>query len=272
MLPDLEIRVLFCYSPEVLEKTYYNKANLVQDNDELCCITEDIFKANVTTYNVSITKVADTEIKTLQYQWGTTVAELSDIQLQRLVMSTTPTGYIYSCFNRLQFGTLPQKLLELKEVWGATVVVLETLLNNDCETADGVMGVSSLIGINNPEEAFVGLGRQRITKKQATSFLTPTTLAHELGHLMGCKHPKGDESYGCDNTDGNSHGHYLYDLYGNVVAGTIMSYYDDPIWYYSNPTLYRYPAEYQDKPCGKFGESEAYKTVNNNIQKLAGIF
>ncbi len=65
MLPDLEIRVLFCYSPEVLTNTYYNLTNLQKDNLGLCNITQGIFRRNITTYNVSVSVANMVQVEVL---------------------------------------------------------------------------------------------------------------------------------------------------------------------------------------------------------------
>jgi len=88
---------------------------------------------------------------------------------------------------------------------------------------------------------------------------------------MGCRHPYGTRQ-SCDSTPGDSHGHYLLDQNGEIIAGTIMSYAVNRIPYYSDPQLFAYPPPYQNEPCGEAGVSQAFNTVNNNIQKLAGIF
>ncbi|UQY79828.1 Zinc-dependent metalloprotease family protein [Candidatus Hepatincola sp. Av] len=263
MLPDLEIKVLFCYSPEVLANTYRDLSQLKSDNQELCQILEDIFQNNIITYNVSVLMVDNIEVKELQTQWCLHFPSLTPTQLNYLVKSPSSQSW----YKRLKFGSLPQDLLELQNNAFATVVVLETVIQDS-----SIVGVSAKIGITNSQEAFIGIGRSLNIKGQLTCVLDKILLAHECGHLMGCRHPRGVGGRGFDNTPGNNHGHCLLDTSGNIVAGTIMSYARDAILYYSNPNIFKYPAPYQNMPCGVVGESEAYKTVNNNVQKLVGIF
>jgi len=268
MPPDLEIKVLFCYSPEVLANTYNNIAELEADNQKLCNLTEDILKHNVISFGITLTKLVDFQFATLQKQWGINYAELSTDQTQELVESPAVTGII----NSLKFGDTPKILLDTKKALGASIVVLQTVLRQDeVGCPRGVLGAASEIDITKPEEAFVIIGRKVNVKGQTTCSISPLVLAHEFGHLMGCRHPYGT-GRGFDPESGDSHGHYLLDQNGQIVAGTIMSYAKNRVPYYSDPNLFAYPPPYQNEPCGEAGVSQAFNIVNNNVQKLAGIF
>lgn len=273
MPPNLEIRVLFCYSPEVLTNTYYSLTKLQEDNLGLCNITQGIFRRNITTYNVSVIVVNMVKIDILQMQDNTHYNCLNTNQMSDLSKCTTLNS-LHN--NPLKFGPLPEYLLKLKRDNQASVIVLQTLL---CETIGAtamIAGTSSTIGVRSSRENVVCVGRASLTYNINTYWLEPIILAHEFGHLMGCKHPynpNGDIAKGFVNVKSNSkHGHCILNSAGEAIVGTIMSYAQKQIFYYSNPNIFEYPAPYQNIPCGVLGESEAYKIVDSNIQKLAGIF
>ncbi|UQY79830.1 Metallo-peptidase family M12 [Candidatus Hepatincola sp. Av] len=268
MLPDLEIRVLFCYSPEVLSYTYYNFQHLQEDNQEICFFTQDILRRNITTYNVTVNMINTVKVDNLQQQYSITYPCLTHKQADDLALCTLQQSMQNN--DPAKLGILPTHLLRLKNANNATVLVLQVVL---CDiTGIKVTGVSSTIGIKSARESIICLGRTLFATGVKNSYIDPTILAHELGHLMGCRHPYGAGT-GFDNTNSNSHGHCLVDNNsGKVVLGTIMSYAKTITPYYSNPYVFAYPPPYQNIPCGVAGLSEACITVNNNIQKLAGIF
>ncbi|UQY79829.1 Metallo-peptidase family M12 [Candidatus Hepatincola sp. Av] len=275
MLPNLEIRVLFCYSPEVLTNTYYNLTKLQEDNLGLCNITQGIFRNNVTTYNVSVRVANMVQVDILQMQDNTHYSCLDIDQMTKLSECTTQ----YSLQNNpLKFGPLPEYLLRLKRDNQATIIVLQTLVCEQIGITLMVSGASATIDVKNSKENVVCVGRTSLTYNLNTNVLEPLILAHELGHLMGCLHPYNPNSHivvsGFTKTKSNnsSHGHCILNAANEAVVGTIMSYAQNQVFYYSNPNIFEYPPPYQNIPCGIVGESEAYKIVNNNIQKLAGIF
>jgi len=156
-------------------------------------------------------------------------------------------------------------------------LVLQVLLNT---FSYKYLGRAATIGVQELRDNTVVIARGARIKGLPTTWVKSSILAHEFGHLMGCLHPHDlrggvKNQPGFDNTspNTNNHGDCIIDTYtGKIVTGTIMSYVEQPILYYSNPTIFKYPAPYQNVACGLKGVSEAYKTVNNNIQKLAGIF
>ena len=265
---NLEIKVLFCYSPEFLTNTYHNINELEADNQKLCDITQEILKTNVVSHKISLIKVMDFQFATLQKKWGKRYPALSIQDNISLVESPADP----SLFNKWKYGSLPKLLVKTKEVLQATIVVLQTVLSDRVTSYNrNPLGVACKIGITQPEETFVVLSRKTKLKGKLTADMSPTILAHEFGHLMGCRHPYG-AGFGLDPNLSRSHGHMVRDKNGNAVVGTIMSYASTRILYYSNPTLFAYPNKYQNIPCGVVDESEAYLTVNNNIKKLAGVF
>jgi len=271
MPPNLDIRVLFCYSPEVLANTYYNLAQLEEDNQGLCALTQDMLRKNVYMYNVSVTLVKTEKVDNLQTQFGIHRNCLLDWQFNKLSECTLPeTANQYPSMFPDDFIN---GLLQLKADNKATVLVLQALLCS--ASASGIplysKGHASMIGVRESKENVVAIGRASRLKGIKLSSRPTVILTHEFGHLMGCRHPKGTKA-GYDSTEGNSHGHCIEDAAGNMVQGTIMSYAKKKVFYFSNPHFFRYSEPHQDKPCGILGESEAYKTVNLNIQKLAGIF
>ena len=273
MLPDLEIKVLFCYSPEVLTNTYYNLTELQKDNLGLCNITQGVFRKNITSYNVSVRVANMVQVDILQMQDNTHYSCLDIEQMTRLSECTTQ----YSLQNNpLKFGPLPEYLLRLKRDNQATIIVLQTLVCEKIGITLMAVGASATIGVQHSKENVVCVGRTSLTYNFNTNVLEPLILAHELGHLMGCRHPYNPNSVegGFTNTKStnSNHGHCILNAANEAVVGTIMSYAENQIFYYSNPNIFEYPTPYQNIPCGIVGESEAYKIVDSNIQKLAGIF
>ncbi|UQY81012.1 Zinc-dependent metalloprotease [Candidatus Hepatincola sp. Av] len=269
MPPDLDIKVLFCYSSEVLKYSYHNLEQLKADNQGLCAITQDILSKNVTTYNVSVTLAGNVEIEELQERYGMPNSTLNSEQLTQLAECTLDTEKVR---NRTIFDELPNDLLELKEDYNATVLVLQVALTSAYGRV--IEGDSAIIGTTASRDNTVVIGRSPSMKDKQTYVFDETVLAHEFGHLMGCRHPTGlANTGGFDNTPGNNHGHCLYSAkLRRSLYGTIMSYADNIILYYSNPNIFQYPADFKKYACGEVGRSEAYLTVNANIQKLAGIF
>ncbi|UQY79827.1 Zinc-dependent metalloprotease family protein [Candidatus Hepatincola sp. Av] len=268
MPQNLEIRVLFCYSPEVLLYTYPHLAKLIEDNKETCQLIENTLNNNIdrTKYNVKTTYTDSVNIYKLQNQWYRNNTCLTARQLDNLTICTSSNAW----YIKIMFGGLPRKILELKKQYTASVVILQV---HTCNDGTLFRGCSAGIGITKPSETVISIGRSDAVLNMPTYRYAAWMVLHELGHLMGCRHPKGTGDV-CDNSGGNAHGHWFKDPLGTATFpyGTIMSYAEKHILYYSNPNLLKYPAPYQNTPCGVIGVSEAYKTVNNNVQKLAGIF
>ena len=269
MPPDLDIRVLFCYSTEALEYSYNNLAQLKADNQGLCAITQDIFSRNITTYNVSITLAGNVEIEELQERYRMSNSTLNSEQLTQLAQCTLDTEKLR---NSTIFDELPADLLELKEAYTAAVLVLQVALTS--AYGRGIESEAAIIGTTASRDNTVAIGRTPSMKDQQTYLFDETILAHEFGHLMGCRHPYGSKKSGFDNVaTGNNHGHcFINSATNKIECGTLMSYAEYPIMYYSNPNLFAYPHPHENDACGEVGKSEAYKTVNANIPKLAGIF
>ena len=268
MVLDLKIRVLFCYSPEVLQSTYRNFRQLATDNSNLCSITTGIFGQNLNrgVYKVNVFHVASVEIAKLQKQYGIPKSCLTLAQVDRLTNGLATNATMY--------GNLRQQLLLLKNYYRATIVVLQVKLCRQVPNGARIIGVSGKVGITNSSEAFVAIARSPVVANKTTTATFCWVLAHEFGHLMGCRHPYGVTRSGFDNAaTGNNHGHcFINSTTNKIECGTLMSYAEHPVMYYSNPNLFAYPHPHENDACGEVGKSETYLTVNANIQKLAGIF
>ena len=269
MAIDLEIKVLFCYSPQVLQKTYSNLNELKTDNKVICDATTGILGQNINRgiYKIRVLNVGNHEVKNLQKINGTMRNCLTHVQMRQLVIGlATNASYIVP-----MYGSLLKQLLILKNYYKATVVVLQLVLCQNTTNAR-VVATSGKIDIINSNEAFIAIGRTVSANPTVNTIFW--LLAHEFGHLMGCRHPYGVTAVGFDNAaTGNNHGHcFINSATNKVESGTLMSYAYPPVLYYSNPNLFAYPQPHENDACGEVGKSEAYKTVNANIQKLAGIF
>jgi len=271
MPQNLEIRVLFCYSPEVLLYTYPDIAMLIEDNKQTCQLIANTLNRNLdrTKYNIKATYTDSVNVYKLQNQWYRSNTCLTNRQLDNLTICTSSNAW----YIKPMFGRLPRKILELKSQYQASVVILQVHICRKDNNSSLFIGCAAGIGITKPSEAVISIGRSTAVLNRPNYRFNASMVVHELGHLMGCRHPKGMGA-GCDNSGGNAHGHWFKDPLGTATFpyGTIMSYAERHILYYSNPNILKYPAPYQNIACGVLGESEAYKTVNNNVQKLAGIF
>ncbi|XWO14262.1 hypothetical protein HPDP_00980 [Candidatus Hepatincola sp. Pdp] len=255
----LAINILFCYSNKVLNETYLDHDQIMNDNNSLCDFTRDILNQNSILYDINIVNVCTIEVDDLQ----NTPASWS-----------FPTSSI-ALLNSYVQGNLLQ-VNDLKELFSATVIVFETFFTSDISD---VTAMSYTTGITSTPEACLCLCRSLVTVDKDTFDISPLILAHELGHLMGCRHPVGQFTT-FESQYAGSYGHGIlqnprapYDKIHNPFEyGDIMSYSNDRVYYYSNPTRFPYPEPYLDIAGGVVGVSEAYKIVEENLPKLAGIF
>lgn len=97
-----------------------------------------------------------------------------------------------------------------------------------------------------------------------TYYCVDTTLAHELGHNMGCAHDRGHEG-----TYGGAYS-YSYGYGFESIFGTVMSYISPHITYFSTPLV-----NYQGQPIGKDesqpDSADNAKSINNTRTTVANF-
>lgn len=249
MLADYTtIRVLFCYSSNYLS-TYITPSKLTDDNTILCAIASAIFTNNNPPNNVIIMGVDNIEIDNLE-NGATCLADEDEID---------------NLFERYMNNELPLAINK--------AILLQTNLTvfqcKYCTDPDDLpFGTSYIIGFENPEEACVCLIRPPVITDTLLSDDEPTVLAHEIGHILGCSHNlEVGEVPNPSLTPG--YGHAVFNSDNSIRCGTIMSYAQYPIWYFSNPNIFQYPSPDQNTPCGEVGISEAHSVVDANLPRLA---
>jgi len=243
-LTTLTIEILFCYSNKVLSETYLNQDQIINDNNSLCNFTKDILNQNSIHYDINIVNACTIDIDNLQNTSASWVFPTNAIALLN--------SYVQG--NLLQVN-------DLKELFNATVIVFEIFFVSDISD---IMAISYKTGITSANEVCLCLCRSLLAGGKDTFEISPLILAHELGHLMGCRHPVGqltnfEEQYA------GSYGHGIlqnprepYDRIHNPFEyGDIMSYSNNRVYYYSNPTTFPYPEPYLDVAGGVVGVSEA---------------
>lgn len=244
----LIIKVLFCYSSNYLS-TYITPSRLTDDNVVLCAVASGILNNNNPPNNVILMGVANIEVDNIEN--GATCLDNDD--------------EIGDLFERYINNELPLAT--------STAIALQTNLTvfqtKYCTDPDEfTYGTSYTIGFQSPKEACVCLIRPPVITDTLLSNDEPTVLIHEIGHILGCSHNLEIGEIPDPNfTPG--YGHAILDSNGKVRTGTIMSYADYPIWYFSNPTIFKYPSPDQNIPCGVAGISEAHSVISANLPRLA---
>ncbi|XWO14261.1 Metallo-peptidase family M12 [Candidatus Hepatincola sp. Pdp] len=256
----LTINILFCYSKEVLMNTYMMMPNrIIDDNNKLCLETQDIFNNNAPQYLTRVINAGTIQVDNLQNE---------------------PSSFIFpsgtqTLLNNYVNGQYPN-VNALRVQYNATIVVFEIFFASNTQD---LVGLSYQTGINAVAESCLALCRSSKAFPNNNYQLSPIILAHELGHLMGCNHSI-EEGTIFENQYAGSYAKAIlqdenkpYDADTNPANyGDIMTYASNVVLCYSNPTIFPYPEPYTNVAGGVVGVSEAYKVVQTNLPKLAGIF